>query len=47
MVPATTGVVHMHEKRDEWIDKMHETREEGLRKEKKGLKRKRGKRRYA
>ena len=45
MVPATTGVVHMHEEREEWIDKMHETREEGLRKEKKGLKRKRGKRR--
>ena len=45
MVPATTGVVHMHEERKEWINKMHEKREEGLRKEKKGSKRKRGKRR--
>ena len=23
MVPATTGVVHMQEEREEWIDKIH------------------------
>ena len=35
----------MHEEREEWINKMHETREDGLRKEKKRIVKKKRKRR--